>query len=322
MNIYENDGSNADQAEPAVVDALCTMLDCHNTLVQKFRYARERLSEHGNHSLTLRLMGCNAKSDVQYNLSSSGELAAIIVGDYSAAEYTFDILVHESDIGLRRVSSLHPCYMALQYPLFFPYGERGFHLGIEYADYDGIGRKYVTELEFYRYMIHYRLNEPNPFTYIQSVVDVFSTIESSRLKYIADHQSDLRSECVQGIADAIDRGITNGDSVGKRAILPASFTGGRRYMVMNYQDAMALCRVYGSPDLFVTFTCNSKWQEIVESIRFEDGQLPSDRADMIVRVFNMKVHDFITDIREGKTFGPVLAGNDAYCNVSTVSCVV
>lgn len=54
-----------------------------------------------------------------------------------------------------------------------------------------------------------------------------------------------------------------------------------------------------------------KWQEIAESIRFEHGQQPSDRPDMIVRVFNMKVHEFIYDIREGKTFGPVLAGNNA-----------
>lgn len=123
INIFENDGSNSDKADPAIVDALCTMLDSHNTLVQKFRYARECLNEHGNQHLTLRLMGCNAKSDVQYNLPTRGELAAIIVGDYSAAEYSYDILVQEKDDGLRRVSSLHPWYMALQYPLLFPYGE-------------------------------------------------------------------------------------------------------------------------------------------------------------------------------------------------------
>ena len=118
----------------------------------------------------------------------------------------------------------------------------------------------------------------------------------------------MRAETLDGIVEAIDKGVTDADSVGKHVILPASFTGGRRYNVMNYQDAMAICRVFGSPDLFVTYTCNSKWQEIAESIRFEPGQQPSDRADMIVRVFNMKVTDFIADIREGRTFGKVLAG--------------
>uniref|UniRef100_K3Y063 Helitron helicase-like domain-containing protein n=1 Tax=Setaria italica TaxID=4555 RepID=K3Y063_SETIT len=38
---------------------------------------------------------------------------------------------------------------------------------------------------------------------------------------------------------------------------------------MNYQDAMAICRVYGPPDLFVTFTCNSKWREIADALRYE-----------------------------------------------------
>lgn len=93
-----------------------------------------------------------------------GEIASIIVGDFSAKEYKFGVLVHDKDHGMHQVFSLHPSYMALQYPLLFPYGERGFHLGIKYRNYDGTGRKYATMLEVYRYLIHYRLNEPNPFT--------------------------------------------------------------------------------------------------------------------------------------------------------------
>jgi hypothetical protein len=56
---------------------------------------------------------------------------------------------------------------------------------------------------------------------------------------------------VQGIADAVDRGLISADAVGSKVIVPASFTGSRRYHVMNYQDAMAICRVYGPPDLFL-----------------------------------------------------------------------
>ena len=33
-----------------------------------------------------------------------------------------------------------------------------------------------------------------------------------------------------------------------------------------------------------------------------------DRSDLIVWVFHMKVDEFIADIREGKTFGPIRAG--------------
>jgi hypothetical protein len=31
-------------------------------------------------------------------------------------------------------------------------------------------------------------------------------------------------------------------------------------------------------------------------------------SKLVVRVFHMKVEEFIVDIREGKTFGPVRAG--------------
>lgn len=258
LNMFEVDDGVAEQPEREITMALLAMLNDNNKLVKAFRYARERLEQAGNQRITLRLLGCDARQDVQYNLPSSGEVAAIIVGDYTADEYTYDVLVHDRNCGLRRVSCLHPSYMALQYPLLFPYGENGYHLGIRYCDdEDSVGtkRKYVTMLEFVRRHLHYRLHESNPYTCYgrlsaQVIVDAYSTIEGSRLQFIADHQKDLRSESVQGIADAIDRGLISADAVGGKVIVPASFTGSRRYHVMNYQDAMAICRVYGPPDLF------------------------------------------------------------------------
>jgi hypothetical protein len=49
-------------------------------------------------------------------------------------------------------------------------------------------------------------------------------------------------------------------------VLPGSFTGGMRYYVQHYQDAMAICRVHGGPDTFTTFTCNSNKQLVHLSI--------------------------------------------------------
>lgn len=51
--------------------------------------------------------------------------------------------------------------------------------------------------------------------------------------------------------------------MGKRVVLPSSSTGGSRYMQQNYKDAMAICKWAGYPDLFVTFTCNPKWPELM-----------------------------------------------------------
>jgi hypothetical protein len=223
------------------------MLDAHSELVKAFCCARERIEQTHNSEIMLRLLGYNTRHDVEFNLPSSGEIAAIIVGDYSSAQCMYDVLVHAKNHGLKCVSHLHLCNMALQYPLLFPYGEHGFHLGIRYADDDVNERTiYMTMLEFVRYHTHYRLCDANPNTCYgrlsdQIGVDAYSTVKASRLQFIADHQKDLRYEIVQGVSDAIDKGLVN---AGSWMIVPLSFTGGRRYHVMNYQDAMAICRVF------------------------------------------------------------------------------
>jgi hypothetical protein len=57
--------------------------------------------------------------------------------------------------------------------------------------------------------------------------------------------------------------------------------------------------VHGPPDYFVTFTCNSKWSEISESL-LEPGQKPTDRPDIIVRVYHMKLEELLNDIKSEK----------------------
>jgi hypothetical protein len=96
--------------------------------------------------------------------------------------------------------------------------------------------------------------------------------------------------------------------MGKMTVLPASYIGGRRYMIQNYHDGIAICREYGPPDFFVTFTCNPKWPKIAEGL-LEAGQKPNDRADIIVRVFNMKLEELLHDIKDGTVFGPCNAGD-------------
>jgi hypothetical protein len=113
LNMFEVDDGVAEQPEREITMALLAMLNDNNKLVKAFRYARERLEQAGNQRITLRLLGCDARQNVQYNLPSSGEVATIVVGDYTADEYTYDVLVHDRNCGLRRVSCLHPSYMAL-----------------------------------------------------------------------------------------------------------------------------------------------------------------------------------------------------------------
>ncbi|GKD51662.1 DNA helicase PIF1, ATP-dependent [Tanacetum coccineum] len=58
------------------------------------------------------------------------------------------------------------------------------------------------------------------------------------------------------------------------------------HMIQQYQDAMAICRWAGPPDLFVTMTCNPQWPEIQREVEnCIPGQPIVDRPDTIARVF-------------------------------------
>lgn len=161
--------------------------------------------------------------------------------------------------------------------------------------------------------MHYRRGQPNPALCYgrlsqQYQVNSFSCVEASRLSYLFFNQDLLRCETYQGISDAVCKGASTGKDVGIKKTLPASYIGSKRYMQQNFHDCMAICSTYGPPDKFTTFTCNSKWPEIVQAIRFEPGQKPLDRGDMVVRVFHIKLEEYLDDIRQGHVFGPVSAG--------------
>ncbi|KAJ0458162.1 hypothetical protein HanIR_Chr15g0782001 [Helianthus annuus] len=66
------------------------MLDSHNTLVTTYKMVRNHIHENPNISLKLRLISQRDRDGV-----------------------------------LKRISELHPSYLALQYPILFPYGDDG-----------------------------------------------------------------------------------------------------------------------------------------------------------------------------------------------------
>ena len=78
--------------------------------------------------------------------------------------------------------------------------------------------------------------------------------------------------------------------VGKMIVLPSTFIGSSRYIMQNYQDAIAIVRSTGKPDLFITMTCNPNWREIEDNLL--PGQQPSDRPDICTRVFHLKKNIF------------------------------
>lgn len=302
--------------DQTIVQSLIGMFDQNNQIVKAFRMARDRFEQDNIVPIRLKLTGRRPQDTMQYDLPSNSEIAGLMVGDFGQYDRQRDIIVEHQNLGLKRISDLHPSFMSLQYPILFPYGEDGYMIKIPYQQSPlrkKGAREFLTMREFYAYRIQQRHQEGQTLIkggrlFQQYIVDAFTCVEGDRLDYIRRKQSDLRSDLYGGIRDAVDRGDTDGSSIGKRIILPASFTGGPRYMFQNYQDAMAICRSYSHPDLFLTFTCNAKWIEIQNALSFVQGQRPDDRPDIVSRVFKMKLDNLITYLKKSKPFGVVVAG--------------
>ena len=66
---------------------------------------------------------------------------------------------------------------------------------------------------------------------------------------------------------------------------------------------MTYVRIYGRPDLFITFTCNPKWDELRNLLI--DDQLPIDHHDIVARVFNQKLKALMSIITTFQVFDEV-----------------
>ena len=95
------------------------------------------------------------------------------------------------------------------------------------------------------------------------------------------------------------------NQVGKQIILASSFVGSTRYFQQLYQDAMAIVREFGKPDLFITVTCNPKWPEILDELL--PNQKSPDRPDLIARVFKLKLQAITHDLFMRGVLGKVIA---------------
>uniref|UniRef100_K3YZ96 Helitron helicase-like domain-containing protein n=1 Tax=Setaria italica TaxID=4555 RepID=K3YZ96_SETIT len=315
ISIFDTDQDCDSGSDRVIVAGLVRMFDETNELVKSFRAARDLLSQSYCKPLRLRLLHDRSKAAPQYSAPAGSEIAALIVGDISEENRTPDIRIQDRGGGLRRISNLHSHYMALQYPILFPYGEEGFKLGIN--SQSGIlqvgARNEVIMLEYYAFQLQQRRSKAimlicGDRLFQQYIVDVFVSVEENRLRFIIKNNKNLRSDIYKGIHDALHKGDFDGNNVDRKVILPGSFTGSKRYMVQNYQDAMAICRFYGPSDLFITFTYNTKWQEIANALAFILGQKPNARPDIVSRVFKLEVEELISALKKGTYFGKAKEG--------------
>jgi len=240
----------------------------------------------------------------------------LIVGDLSTLDVGRDIIVKKVCGQLTRLHETHTCFIPLQYPLIFSYGEDGYQEDIPIRDCQRYGqsikRIQISLREFIAFRIQDRKIEFGKVVHSrrlfqQFLVDTYIMIEAQRLSFIRNNQKLICSDILNGLQEVVNKGETHPSSIGKHVVLPASFIGGMRYMFNNCQDAMAICKRYDYPDLFITITCNVNWPEILDFVKSR-GLTASDRPDIVCRVFKMKLDQMMTNFKKNNFFGKVNAG--------------
>ncbi|CAN1326879.1 hypothetical protein LINPERPRIM_LOCUS33974 [Linum perenne] len=84
-------------------------------------------------------------------------------------------------------------------------------------------------------------------------------------------------------------------------------SGGVRYMQQLYQDAISICQFHGNPDLFITFTCNAQWPELVNAFKETIGTRTEDKPMLVARVFKMRLSLLRDDFQKKQYFGRTVA---------------
>ncbi|KAL8140113.1 LOW QUALITY PROTEIN: hypothetical protein V2J09_006134 [Rumex salicifolius] len=214
-----------------------------------------------------------------------------IVGDFGHSGTTRDVLIERKSGGLQQISELHPLYMTLQYPILLPYGR----ISLEH-----------TLKEQHRKAAD---QEGKRHKKSECSIAIVSNrgIEDQRLTWIRYHQDELRADVYNNIVDLVNNGDTNVKSIGKRIVLLATYTGNPRYIMQSYQDAMALCRSFGNPCLFITFTANPKWPEVTEMLSYIPRRAPHERLDIMTRVFKLKLKQLSKNLKKHMIFGKTQA---------------
>jgi hypothetical protein len=180
--------------EPSIVHQLMKMLDQCNPFANKFTTVSERLQDHPDEEFIIRIVGAKEGDPEQYNLPTTDDLAMLIVGDFTLETFQGDIIIETTNRELKSISALHLAYMPLQYPLLFPFGERGFQVGVLYNGVVNTSREerkrvHITMHDYYCYRFYYRPDQPNPYLAYdllssQPKVDAHACIDENRLYYI------------------------------------------------------------------------------------------------------------------------------------------
>jgi Helitron helicase-like domain at N-terminus len=127
--------------------------------------------------------------------------------------------------------------------------------------------------DFYAYHLHQRNDKQETMfragrLFQEYCCCAWSRVERQRLLYLKQNQRALHAENYNVIRDHMNFSDVTLDRqrIGRVMVLPATHVGSPHYMNARYQDAMAMVRTHGKPDLFITMTMNPNHPDVITAL--------------------------------------------------------
>ena len=244
----------------------------------------------------------------QYNRPEGLKEVCVVIDDDSGRAVGRDCVVQTREGEIKSIDQKNRAFDPLHYTTLFPEGEDGWDLSLTDAR-----NKKLTTRAFYAYHLNEREGDDQRRSlfaakrlFQEYMCMAYVKTETRRLEFLKFNQDKIRADLYHNLADHMSAADANPEDIGvTRTILPSSFAGSPRDMMHKYQDAMAIVRENGKPDLFVTMTCNPTWPEITAAL--PEYCKHEDRPDITARVFKLKLDALVKEILEDGIFGEIAA---------------
>ncbi|KAI7949992.1 hypothetical protein MJO28_008813 [Puccinia striiformis f. sp. tritici] len=288
-----------------IMAILIKELDTINPYAKFYRSSWQILNEKGAYSFKLQGVPNLLGDPKRYNQPTVDEVAVVIDGPGDIVSER-QIVLNRKDNKLIYISDTHSAYFPLRYPLLFPFGEQQWDNLYKAWTAKVNGRK-VGSLEWFAYLLFERRDKFSPILHAKSLfqeflVDMYVCVERSRLQFIRSNQDKLKVKQYNRLVESLENEKV---PEGRRVILPSMFIGGPRAMGQLYHDAMAICRKYGPPSLFITMTANPDWFDIQDLL--EHGSKAFDNPTIVARVFELKIVELMKQLDKMDRLGKVVA---------------
>jgi len=299
LEVFGNNRHPRDALRPDILSRLHVQLLACNVLISQFRTA----------ALDARPLQWTCADDL------SGMQVGALIHSIGNQRSIRCLPVGEQPYPVQFIDDGHQLYHPLSYPLLFVTGQGGWYQHMQCWDAINNNVRMISLPEWARYKLMLRRERTHLQKCGKLALELWSDVwaqneaRSAAFHRSSCQQAKYRHASVAAVSDQLRR--DNNPALLRElgqpcvTILPSSFVGSARYYHALYMDAMQLPTRFGRPDLFITFTCNPKWREIVDAI--PTGDVWQNHPDVVARIFRMKLKSLIHDIKIREIFGPVEA---------------